>query len=362
MRPTLTQPALIIALFACVLVSPWHIAGAAESAVIFMYHHVAQDTPASTSTSPARFEEQLEWLEANEFNVVPLETTLAALRNGESVPANAVIITFDDAYTSVLTEAAPLLEARGWPYTIFVTTDYADGDYTGYLSWEALRTLAGRGATIGNHSKSHASFARRLDGESTSAWRARIAEEISGAADRLTAELGESVIDVLAYPYGEYDVEVKRIVAQQGLVALGQHSGAAGAGTDWLAVPRFPVASGYDALDDFALRARSRPLNIDLIGDEIHIVDGGRQAVEGVVKSKDVRRSELACFAGGQGRMTLQWIDAEAGHFVASPNASLPPGRTKYNCTAPSATHNGVYHWFSYLWMTRRSDGTWYDE
>jgi len=335
-------------------------APAADSAVIFMYHHIDRDTPASTTVSPQRFAEHLDWLESNEFAVLPLQRVLDSLSAGEPVPDKAVVITFDDGYRSVLTQAAPLLRERDWPFTVFVSTDYVDSGYSAYLSWDELRRLTTLGATVGNHTRSHAHLVRRLADETDAQWRQRVAGEISDAGRRLSEELGEAAIPVLAWPYGEYDLPAREIAASLGYVALGQHSGAIGADSDWLALPRYPMATGYDALEDFALRARTRPLLIALSGPEAHVSDGGRPPLEGTVIDPGVRRDALACYAGGQGRMQLEWTDVPAGSFVARPQRPLQPGRTKYNCTAPSATAPGVYHWFGYLWMTRLPDGQWY--
>ena len=335
---------------------------AADSAVIFMYHHVAHDTPASTTVSPARFAEHLQWLESNGFDVLPLISVLNRLSAGEPLPDNTVVITFDDGYRSVLSEAAPLLQQRNWPFTIFVSTDYVDSGYDGYLSWDELRRLVDMGASIGNHTKSHAHLVRRLAAETDAQWTARVTGEITGADRRITEELDDASIPVLAWPYGEYDAATQQIAANLGFFGVGQHSGAVGAASDRLALPRFPIATGFDSLDDFALRARTRPLLMTLAGTERHVSDGGRPALEAFLHDERVQRDELACYAGGQGRMQLEWLDVTAGRFIARPRQALRPGRTKYNCTAPSATTTGVYHWFGYVWMTRRPNGDWYEE
>jgi hypothetical protein len=185
--------------------------------------------------------------------------------------------------------------------------------------------------------------------------------EIRHAGMRIATEAGDAAIPALAYPYGEYESNIKQVVEDLGYFALGQHSGAAGFDSDFHALPRFPVASGLDSVDEIALRVRTRPLVIELVEPERHISDGGSPPLEGIVRSSDVHRDQMACYAGGQGRMDLQWIDIDSGRFIARPASPLRPGRTKYNCTAPSVSDTGVYHWFSYLWMTKRPSGHWYD-
>src|SRR6056297_2355727 len=101
-------------------------ASAADHGVILMYHHVAGDTPASTSVTPTQFRRHLDFIEDNDFDVVPLQALLDAVYSGDSVPLNAVAITFDDAYVSVHSEALPELTSRGMPFTVFVATQAVD--------------------------------------------------------------------------------------------------------------------------------------------------------------------------------------------------------------------------------------------
>jgi len=135
------------------------------SAVILLYHHVAADTPRSTSVSAELFEAHLDYLAQNGYQVLPLSGIIAKLKTATPLPPRSVAITFDDAYRSVYTTAAPLLARRGWPYAIFVSTDYHDGKYGGYMTWAELRALETAGAEIGNHSRSHDHYLHRRPGE-----------------------------------------------------------------------------------------------------------------------------------------------------------------------------------------------------
>jgi peptidoglycan/xylan/chitin deacetylase (PgdA/CDA1 family) len=338
---------------------------AAQDGVIFMYHHVDSETPRSTSISPAEFATQLAYLEREEFKVLPLLELIEGLQSGDPLPERSVAITFDDGYASVLTAALPELRSRGWPFTVFVNTQAIDEGYSGYLSWDDLRQLGANGATIGNHSVSHAHLVRRLDAESRAEWSRRVAREIGGADERLREEVGDYLVPVFAYPYGEYTPELESIVQARGLFGLGQQSGAVGNTSDFLALPRYPIASSLElSAEDFALRAHSRALPVRVVGQETHIVARDpRPPVElEIVGADDLRLGELACYASGQGRMQVDWDGAAMRQFKAVPSEPLGPGRSKYNCTVPSRSVDGVYYWYAYLWMKQREDGSWYDE
>ena len=338
---------------------------AADDAVVFMYHHVDDTTPASTSLSPRDFRAQIEYLDREGFAVLPLLELLDAIANGRPVPDKSVAITFDDGYRSVLTTALPLLHARQWPFTVFVNSEAVDSGYGIYLSWDDLRTLGAQGGTIGNHTVSHAHLVRRQSGESDAQWRRRVRQEIAGAGARLESEVGPYAVPVFAYPYGEYTKEIKAIVADLGLYGMGQQSGAIGPSSDFLALPRYPIATGIDLMADFAVRARSRALPVHVVGDERHLAGDGeaRPSVElALDDAEDVRSDALACYATGQGRMLVEWSPRAANQFTVRPDRDLGTGRSKYNCTAPSRSQSGVYYWFGYLWMRRLADGRWYDE
>ena len=204
-------------------------------AVILVYHHVDTTTPASTSVTPERFAGHLDLLAAGGYRVVPLADVVEALRFGKALPDRAVVLTFDDAWRSVYTEAFPLLQRRGWPFTVFVSTDAVDGRHGNTMSWNQLREIEAGGGTIGNHSRTHDHLVRRRDGETREQWRRRVGDDILWARRRFVAELA-APLDVFAYPYGEFTAELEALVRELGLAAVGQQSGPVGAGTDTLRI------------------------------------------------------------------------------------------------------------------------------
>jgi len=223
--------------------------------------------------------------------------------------------------------------------------------------------MAAAGADLGNHSRSHPHLVRRREGESREQWLGRVREEITGAQQRLEVET-DAAVPVFAYPFGEYSAAVAQVVTELGYFGVGQQSGAVGPGTDLTAAPRFPLASGFADLEAFATKVRSRPLPAEVLApaDRILAPDAQRPVLRLKVAKGPYRLEALACYASGQGRMALEWLDREAGVVEVRPEEPLGPGRTKYNCTAPSSETGGVFHWFSYLWLKPNPDGSWYAE
>ena len=99
----------------------------------------------------------------------------------------------------------PLLRRYGYPVTLFVSTGTVGSP--GYLTWGQLRSLAGEGVAIGNHTESHAFLLNRVAEEDDRKWRQRVLREISEAQKKLEEEVGEAPV-LFAYPYGEYSPEV----------------------------------------------------------------------------------------------------------------------------------------------------------
>jgi len=338
---------------------------AAGHAVVLLYHHVAADTPPSTSVTPATFERHLDYLADNDYHVLPLSRIVAALADpdAEPLPPRAVAITFDDAYESVYTEAAPQLDRRNMPYAVFVSTDYIDQGYGNYTSWAQLRELEDGGAEIGNHSRDHGHYVHRRAGEDEAEWRARIARDIRGAQERLAAEL-TAPLEVLAYPYGEFDPALTGLARELGFVAFGQQSGPAGPESDPRALPRFPMASGYADLDALAEKLRTRPFSVELRSDVGPVLapDAGAPTLRLRLTAADARLEALSCFVTGQDRPTLRWVDRADGVVEVTANRALPVGRSKYTCTAPSTAGGGVFFWYSHLWMKPPAEGEWYPD
>lgn len=337
-------------------------ARAAPSAVVLEYHHVAEDTPPSTSVTPATFEAHMAHLADHGFEVWPLARLVETVRAGDPVPDRTVALSFDDGYRSVYTEVLPRLRERGWPFTVFVSTDYIDGRHGGYMSWDQLRELQRHGATIANHGVTHGHLAHRPPGETRRQWLARVRSEIVDAQQRLEAELAKPPPKLFAWPFGEFSPPVQALLRELGFVGFGQQSGAFGPGSEFTALPRFPLATGFDSLDSFALKVRSRPLPVrateprsGVLGPDVARPELRLELAPGPYRPQGVR-----CYAGGR---PIEVVLESSTPPVLRTRVDRPigPGRTKYNCTSP-ATDSDAWFWYSFLWMKPLPDGSWYRE
>lgn len=328
-------------------------AHAADSAVVFMYHRFGEDRFPATSVRMDAFEAQLEWLADNDFEVIDLRQLLAFLNEGGELPERAAVLTIDDAYATIHSNAWPLLRERGWPFTIFVATDPVDDGFRDFLDWPQLREMAEAGVSMANHGAGHLHLATPRNGDDDAARAAWVRADLLKGERRLQEELGATgalIEDVFAYPYGEYDTVVAQIVEDLGWIAFGQQSGAVGTLSDRRALPRYPINETYSAIDGFRTKALSRPLAVSRIAPW-DPVSGPEPMLDVWLEPSGARLGQLACFVGGQGRVPVDWRE-EGRQFRVAPASPLPPGRQRVNCTAPG--RDGRYFWFSHQWLVRR--------
>jgi len=333
---------------------------AKNDAVILLYHHVSDTTPASTSVSIDIFKKHLDYLDDNNFTVLPLEEVLFALDKGENIPPKSVVITFDDAYESILHNALPLLKEKEYPFTVFINTKSVESRYRNILSWDELKILQKNNATIANHTHTHTHMVRFFKNESKKHWVKRIQEDIQMAQKIIKDKLG-TVSNLFAYPYGEYNEDVKKILKELGYFGVAQQSGPISVGFNKFEVPRFPMAMNYSNMKRFttSINSKQLPLKNMKIGSKILREGETNKNIFSfeLTKGNYIKRN-LACFSNSGEKLDLK-IE---GMKVSMALPSWKAGRKKINCTVPSKTFKGVFYWYSQLWLIKNSNGSWYKE
>lgn len=337
----------------------------ALGAVVIQYHHISDDTPPSTSTSPALFARHLELLKAENYSVVPLHTLTDALQSGEPLPDRAVAITFDDGYESLYSQAYPLLKQYGFPFTVFLNTKPIEQGVKSFVTWEQVREMAANGAAIANHTHSHPHMLRRLEGESEPQWYQRMTDEIQQAQSLIEDNTNQHH-RLFVYPYGEYDTQIRALLEDLNFIGFGQQSGPLAANSSLTALPRFPFGGNYGGLDDFKVKVATLPMSLD----EVTVVAAGKTLADPLLPpGENLPQLELTssntsmlkqanCFASGEGAIH---VSVDGNHLTAVANTPLPVGRSRYNCTAPSG-QPGRFYWYSQQFIRKNDDGSWYPE
>lgn len=318
-----------------------------------VYHHVADNTPPSTSISVAQFENHLRFLKENDFKVVSLDEALNAIQNGTKLPEKAVAITFDDAFENIYQNALPLLIEYDYPFTVFTATDSVDRQFKDMMSWDQLRDLLKHKGTVANHSRFH-EYMVRVDKNDKSHFQT-LTKNIQFAQNRLQEELAETYSKQkrelpkwMAYPYGEYNNQLKNWLKQENYIAFGQQSGGIFSGSDFQALPRFPAAGIYSNLKTLKTKLESRPLpvNYSLLPNPVT----SKNSPDITVYWQQARQAapSLNCFYNGEVVTPKHSDDGKS--FQLPMIKTNQTGRHRINCTERFPSTNR-YYWFSYQWL-----------
>ncbi len=316
-------------------------------AVIFMYHRFGESPHPSTNVTLEQFDEQLNFFESNDFKILSLDEIVEALMQNKPLPDKAVAITIDDAYLSVYEEAYPRLKAKGYPFTVFVASEGVDQKIPAYMTWEQMREMQKNGVQFANHSQRHDYLTQKVPGESQQAWLDRMYADINAAQKRLQDELGQAPA-LFAYPYGEYNLDLMKIIEELGYTAFGQHSGGVGSLSDRRCLPRFPVSEAYAEMKAFCTKAFSLAMPVVQKNPIEPVTSKKRPPLTISLSPSTANLDQLACYIGDK-RMKIQWKEPKK-QFTIQTEKDLPQGRSRYNCTAPT-TEGDRYYWFSHQWF-----------
>ncbi|MFA5216784.1 poly-beta-1,6-N-acetyl-D-glucosamine N-deacetylase PgaB [Sulfuricurvum sp.] len=217
---------------------------------ILSYHEIADKSETLDSTyavTPSNFDRQIHWLMDNGYHFVGIDDILAYRNAGKPLPGNAVLITFDDGYESVYTNAYPILKKYKIPSVIALVgnwmraTDKVDFDghmiaRSKFLSQTQIKEMVGSGLVeVASHSCCmHKGIAGNPQGNmepalTTRQWlveKQRYEDEKS-YQQRIYNDLLENNVflerytgqkpRVMVWPYGRYNIEVRRIAERLGM-------------------------------------------------------------------------------------------------------------------------------------------------
>ena len=268
---------------------------------ILSYHEIADRGDAlipQYAVSPANFAAQMQWLKASGHHFVSMSDVLASQSGKRPLPRDAVLVTFDDGYRSVYTQAFPILKAMKIPTVVALVgswLDVANGDVdfdgrpiprTDLLSWEEIRAMTHGGLVeIASHSYAlhrgipgnpqgnlePAATTRQWLGsryEDETAYRRRVTADLRRNNQLLMARLGRRP-RVIVWPYGRYNSETTRIAKSVGMpIGLTLDDGPNTTATPLHALRRVLVEQAMKLPDlqrEIALRNRS-------------VIDDGRPA------------------------------------------------------------------------------------
>lgn len=341
--------------------SPISLANYSHQAIILQYHHVSETTPSSTSVTPDVFAQHLNLIEELGFQVKPLAEVIASLQQAIPFTQKTLAITFDDGYSSIYTEAFKQLKGKNWPFTVFISPKAIDNQHGDSMSWQEIKTMQSQGTAISNHSWQHLHLLETLENETKAQWLARISNDIDQAQLRIKQMLNSENL-FFAYPYGEFNEDLKALLKEKGYIAFSQQSGAINQSSDFQSLPRFPASGVYSNIDTLKVKLNSLAFNIieQTPKNIIRSTSDAAPLLSLVVKSENVRHQQSQCYYNGTPIMTKTQLEQDRLIITAKYEGSLNQGRSRYNCTAPAKSTN-QYFWYSMPFVTIDESGTFVD-
>ena len=182
------------------------------------YHNFSNTRPVSDMLMrTSEFCQQMQYIQDAGLTVITMQDFLEWLLGDRCLPERCVLITIDDGWRSVYTDAYPVLRAYGYPFTLFLYTTYLSGRGQS-MTPEMIREMTEQGATIGSHSTTHLY---------PSQWK-RFAEDSPEYATQLKQELPDSVdalktlfgnCSTYCYPGGYHTEPMRQALSAHGVRA-----------------------------------------------------------------------------------------------------------------------------------------------
>ena len=149
------------------------------------------------------FRSHLAWFSERGWSFLSVRKFTEGLADPSTLPERSVLITFDDAYRSILHIALPILQEFSAPAAVFIPTSYAGGTNTfdtGYeptehiMNWEELAALEAAGVSVESHGVSHRAFSS-LGSQECHA-------ELAASREAIRQHLKKDSL-LFAFPYGD---------------------------------------------------------------------------------------------------------------------------------------------------------------
>ena len=305
----------------------------ANYASFIMYHRFGDSRYPSTNIKKEQFLQHIDELLKPKYNVISIDKAIQAINNSKLVKDRSIVITIDDAYSSVFNYAWPIFKKHKLPFTLFVSTDVIDNKTPGYMSWEEIRILRDNGVTIGSQTKSHPHMHKLSKN--------KIIKELTVSSERFVSEIGGKP-KYFAYPYGEYNIEVLEQVKSHGFVAaFGQHSGVAHKSLGLYELPRFAMNEKYGGMERFSLAVNALPIPISDLSPKNPFIKRN-PPYYGFTLSPSIKpKNAIRCFASNGIKSDTKRLGKN--RIEVRLNRPFSTGRGRINCTM--AALNDRWRW-----------------
>ncbi|MDO8558083.1 MAG: polysaccharide deacetylase family protein [bacterium] len=207
---------------------------------IFLYHSI-DNSGSPISTTPQNFAWQMAYLARHGWFTMTLDELLQLMK-ANRIPKKRFIITFDDGFRNVFTEALPILQTFGFTATAYIATEFV-GRTNSYvtarmpefpmMTWDDIKTLREAGWQIESHGHTHTNMPELEN--------SKVYWELQVSRDHLEKHAGIRAKH-FCYPRGKYTASIVQAVKDADYKsATSIHVGLVRAGSDPWILERLPV-------------------------------------------------------------------------------------------------------------------------
>lgn len=200
---------------------------------IIMYHHVKNSQPGKDSITLSEFENDLKYLENNNYNTITMGDLIDYVYNDKDLPENPIILSFDDGLLSTYANVYPLLQKYNMKIVLsilglssekFSKTVDENIEYS-HATWEQLNEMQASGLVeIQNHSYDMHSTTNGRYGigqkknESFDVYETYLTEDVTLFNETVKLTLN-TIPNTFTYPYGKYNDNSEIILKKLGFKA-----------------------------------------------------------------------------------------------------------------------------------------------
>lgn len=231
-----------------------------KGVAVLMYHHVDDHAQSGNTVTTSLFREQLAYLKNKGYQFITFQQ-FRSFMEGDSVPDNAVLVTFDDGYESYYLNAYPIMKELDVPSVNFIITKELENPRNSklpFLSREQIVEMTNDGDLVevqshtdSLHSKVNnkafltARFKTDNREETEEEYHNRLYGDLQTSVEKLKP-LQSRPVDSLAYPFGIYNKAAMDSIRQTDIrYAFTVHPGIAAKDMDPLQLPRINAGSPW---------------------------------------------------------------------------------------------------------------------
>lgn len=222
------------------------------------YHDFSETEPETAMRiRTSKFRKQMETIRQLGISVISLEDFVAWKRGEKQIPEKSILITLDDGWKSVHTDAFPILKEFGYPYTLFLYKNYVDGGGKA-LTTPMIQEMIKAGATIGSHSVSHPYpvTVKKHRKKGPDAYDAFLRKEM-GESKRFLESKFKVKADTYSYPGGFFTEEMLPLIKEFGYhYGFTVQPGKVKRSMPDEQLPRYMILGNYDRIFEFATTFR----------------------------------------------------------------------------------------------------------